>query len=72
MGISDGELLLRLGLSLLLCGTIGLERESRGQVAGLRTHILVGVGATLFTLVSAYGFEDAPGCPAIGTPTGGG
>jgi putative Mg2+ transporter-C (MgtC) family protein len=61
MGISDGELLLRLFLSLLLCGLIGLERESRGQVAGLRTHILVGVGATLFTLVSAYGFEDAPG-----------
>ncbi len=59
--ISDGELLLRLGLSVVLCGAIGLERESRGQAAGLRTHILVGLGATLFTLVSAYGFEDAPG-----------
>jgi putative Mg2+ transporter-C (MgtC) family protein len=59
--ISDGELLLRLGLSVALCGAIGLERESRGQAAGLRTHILVGVGSTLFTLVSAYGFEHAPG-----------
>jgi putative Mg2+ transporter-C (MgtC) family protein len=59
-GISDGELLLRLGLSVVLCGAIGLEREARGQAAGLRTHILVGLGSTLFTLVSAYGFEDAP------------
>jgi putative Mg2+ transporter-C (MgtC) family protein len=60
MGISDGELLLRLGLAALLCGAIGLERESRGQAAGLRTHILVGLGSALFTLVSAYGFRDAP------------
>jgi putative Mg2+ transporter-C (MgtC) family protein len=61
MGISDGELLARLGLTVLLCGAIGLEREARAQAAGLRTHILVGVGAALFTLVSAYGFDDAPG-----------
>jgi putative Mg2+ transporter-C (MgtC) family protein len=62
MSISDGELLLRLGLTVVLCGAIGLEREARGQAAGLRTHILVGVGAALFTLVSAYAFESgAPG-----------
>jgi putative Mg2+ transporter-C (MgtC) family protein len=62
MNISDGELLLRLLLTIALCGVIGLERETRGQVAGLRTHILVGLGAALFTLVSAYAFtgvEDA-------------
>jgi putative Mg2+ transporter-C (MgtC) family protein len=57
-GISDGELLLRLALSVALCGAIGLERESRGQAAGLRTHMLVGLGSILFTLVSAYGFSD--------------
>jgi len=56
--LSDGELLLRLGLTLVLCGLIGLEREARDQIAGLRTHILVGLGAALFTLISAYGFED--------------
>jgi putative Mg2+ transporter-C (MgtC) family protein len=61
MNISDGELLLRLALAVALCGAIGLERETRGQVAGLRTHILVGLGAALFTLVSAYAFEGAPG-----------
>lgn len=58
MTISDGEVLLRLALAVALCGAIGLERESRDQVAGLRTHILVGVGAALFTLVSAYGFPE--------------
>jgi putative Mg2+ transporter-C (MgtC) family protein len=41
----------------LLCGAIGFERETRDQPAGFRTHILLGLGAALFTLVSAYGFE---------------
>jgi putative Mg2+ transporter-C (MgtC) family protein len=58
VSISDGELLLRLGLTVLLCGAIGVERETRGQVAGLRTHVLVGLGAALFTLVSAYAFTS--------------
>jgi putative Mg2+ transporter-C (MgtC) family protein len=62
LSISDGELILRLALTVVLCGAIGLEREARGQVAGLRTHVLVGLGAALFTLVSAYAFDaDKPG-----------
>ncbi len=56
--LGDGELIGRLALSIALCGAIGAEREARGQIAGLRTHILVGLGSTLFTLVSAYGFSD--------------
>jgi len=55
--ITELEIVARLGLALVLCGAIGLEREIRGQVAGLRTHILVGMGAALFTLISAYGFS---------------
>src|SRR5215210_267490 len=51
------EVLLRLVLASLLCGAIGFERETRDQPAGFRTHILLGLGAALFTLVSAYGFE---------------
>src|SRR5215207_11513787 len=50
------EVMLRLVLASLLCGAIGFERETRDQPAGFRTHILLGLGATLFTLVSAYGF----------------
>jgi len=56
-----GDLVLRLVVTLVLCGLIGLERESRDQVAGLRTHILVGLGSALFTLVSAYGFGGMVG-----------
>jgi putative Mg2+ transporter-C (MgtC) family protein len=51
------EVVLRLVLASVLCGAIGFEREVRDQPAGFRTHILLGLGAALFTLVSAYGFE---------------
>lgn len=43
-------------LSVILCGLIGLEREKRGRSAGLRTHLLVGVGSCLIMIVSIYGF----------------
>jgi putative Mg2+ transporter-C (MgtC) family protein len=57
--ISDGEILLRLVVVVVLCGAIGLERQAREQIAGLRTHVIVGLGAGLFTLVSAYGFSGS-------------
>jgi putative Mg2+ transporter-C (MgtC) family protein len=37
--------------ALLLAGAIGFERESNDHSAGLRTHMLVGVGSCLFTLL---------------------
>lgn len=43
-------------IAFVLSTIIGIERELRHKNAGARTHILVGVGAALFTLVSAYGF----------------
>jgi putative Mg2+ transporter-C (MgtC) family protein len=42
----------------VLGGAIGAEREIRERDAGLRTHLLVGVGAALFTIVSAYAWAD--------------
>ncbi|TQF11128.1 MgtC/SapB family protein [Myxococcus llanfairpwllgwyngyllgogerychwyrndrobwllllantysiliogogogochensis] len=45
---------LRLGVAALLGAVLGLERELRGQAAGLRTHILVSLGACLFTLASVF------------------
>ncbi len=63
----QGEIALRLTLAALVGAGIGLERELRDQAAGLRTHMLVSVGACLFALVSAYGFETlVEGGPAFG------
>ena len=56
--ISYLEIAVRLVLTAVLCGLIGLERETRDQPAGFRTHILLGLGAALFTLVSAFGFPE--------------
>jgi putative Mg2+ transporter-C (MgtC) family protein len=55
--ISLGEIAIRLVVAAALTGAVGLEREWRERAAGLRTHMLVGVGSALFTLVSAYGFN---------------
>jgi putative Mg2+ transporter-C (MgtC) family protein len=56
--LSALELALRLVVAGVLGGAIGVERELREREAGLRTHLLVCVGAALFTLVSAYAFSD--------------
>ena len=48
-------------LSLVLCGLIGYEREKRGRNAGLRTHLLVGVGSCIIMIISIYGFPAGAG-----------
>jgi len=52
---------LRLVLAVLLGGLLGLEREQRGKEAGVRTHMLVSLGAALFVLVPdvAGAMDDA-------------
>lgn len=50
------ELSLRLLVSLLLGGIIGIEREWHSKEAGFRTHFLVAMGSALFCIVSQYGF----------------
>jgi putative Mg2+ transporter-C (MgtC) family protein len=50
------ESLLRLLLAAGLGAMIGFHREKAGKAAGLRTHILIGMGSALFTIVSIYGF----------------
>lgn len=50
------EIILRVLLALLLGGLVGLERELTDHPAGIRTHILVTVGACAFTTMSLYGF----------------
>lgn len=48
---NDLSIFLRLLIVILLAGTLGWEREATGKSAGLRTHILVGVGSVLFVLI---------------------
>jgi len=53
------EVVLRLLLAVGLSAALGYERELRGKPAGLRTHVLIGVGAAGFTLASFLGFAEA-------------
>jgi putative Mg2+ transporter-C (MgtC) family protein len=46
------ELLVQLVMAAVLGGAVGLERELKGKPAGLRTTILITLGATLFTVLS--------------------
>ena len=48
--------ILRLLVAVALGASIGYQRERARKVAGVRTHVLVSLGAALFTLASIYGF----------------
>jgi putative Mg2+ transporter-C (MgtC) family protein len=53
--ISDATQIARITLRLLVAaalgGLLGYEREQRGKSAGVRTHMLVAIGAALFVLI---------------------
>lgn len=61
MPLSYLELTLRLALSIILGGVIGLERETINKPAGFRTHILVCLGSTIIMLVSLFIFSEYSG-----------
>lgn len=47
-----GHFFARLGVALVCGAVVGMEREYRGKAAGLRTNVLICMGACLFTMVS--------------------
>ncbi|WP_084242761.1 MgtC/SapB family protein [Planomicrobium okeanokoites] len=49
---------IRLLMAAFLSGMIGIERETKKQPAGLRTHLLVGTGACLMMILSLNGFDN--------------
>jgi len=55
--LPDWEIALRLLIAAALGSLIGLERERLLWAAGIRTHMVVCVGACLIMIVSAYGFQ---------------
>ena len=64
--LTTDQIILRLILAALLGSVVGMERERLDWAAGLRTHMLVCLGATLFMIVSTYGFMDVVGFPKSG------
>ena len=52
------RILVRLLMAALLGGVLGYERERHGKAAGVRTHMLVAMGAALFVLVPQQGGMD--------------
>jgi putative Mg2+ transporter-C (MgtC) family protein len=54
------RVVVRLLLAALLGGLLGWERESKGKAAGLRTHMLVAIGAAVFVMIPQQaGADDA-------------
>lgn len=54
--IINMEFIFRVAAAVAFGFCIGLERELTNKYAGLRTHIMVALGACIFTLISIYGF----------------
>lgn len=59
------DVLLRVCIATILGGVVGMERERSERAAGLRTHAMVGLGAAVFMIISAFGFRDILGTPAV-------
>lgn len=73
MSISELELVKRLLLAALIGGVLGFEREIRQKSAGLRTNILIALGAAVFTVLSiemAAGWNADPARIAAQVITG--
>lgn len=58
--LSSQQIIIRIVVSVILSGLVGIEREKLRRPAGIRTHMLVGVGATLVMLTSLYLYESFP------------
>jgi putative Mg2+ transporter-C (MgtC) family protein len=63
--MSDWVIVQRLFLTAVLAGCIGYERERLGRAAGLRTHILAGVGACLIMLTGLHIMEALQGAAEV-------
>jgi putative Mg2+ transporter-C (MgtC) family protein len=57
--LSNTDVILRLFVAAAFGSIIGFERERLLWAAGIRTHMLVCVGACLIMIVSAFGFRDS-------------
>lgn len=67
--VASGEQLTRLGVRLVVAavlgGLLGMQREHHGKAAGLRTHMLVAIGAAVFVLVPQLAGINADGLSRV-------
>ena len=70
IGIADYQILLRLVVAAIAGGLIGLERETLHKPAGVRTHMLVSLGAALFVLATLSIIPGEVGRIMAGVATG--
>lgn len=66
----ETELIIRLVVSAVLGAIVGMEREMMHKPAGLRTHILVSLGACLFTIIIFSSVTENQGAALSGILTG--
>lgn len=57
--------ILRILLSCICGGVIGIERQFRTKSAGTRTHIMLSIASCLLMLISKYGFTDVLGVEGV-------
>lgn len=53
------ECILRVLFAIVIGFALGVERQLRLKVAGIRIHVVVAAGAALFTVISIYGFPES-------------
>ena len=57
--LSIGAVLLRISVAVLIGAIIGIDREIKNRPAGMRTHVLVCVGAALVSMIECQSIADA-------------
>lgn len=62
--VAQAPYMLRLAVACLCGCAIGIERSFRQKEAGIRTHIVVAIGAALAMVLSKYAFFDTPDADA--------
>ncbi len=64
--LTGTDLLIRIAMAVVIGSIIGAEREHKNRPAGLRTHVLVCLGATTVALLETLLWKPALGLPADG------
>jgi putative Mg2+ transporter-C (MgtC) family protein len=52
------EMAVKILVIIILAGVVGIDRELRHKPAGTKTHMLVGLGSTVFTILSIWFYKE--------------